>query len=181
MNKLYTPEEVAEMFGIKKETVKAMARNGELTGITIGGNNAWRFQQSDIDTYITNQRMKSLAPKEPVLSIAEEVKEVKPLLELKAKKPLKKVAKKPVPAPISEEVKEEVLGIPLFDKDKQEATGEVIPLASDEEILQLKKEGHTVKDMVDLLNEKGRLTKTGKPFNFENLKSRLATIRKGAK
>lgn len=48
--KIYTPEKVAELLSVHKETVRRWLRNGELKGIKI--NTAWRITQEQLDEFL---------------------------------------------------------------------------------------------------------------------------------
>jgi excisionase family DNA binding protein len=50
MQNLYTVEQVAEKFEVHPETVRKLARAGELSGKKIG--NSWRFSDEDLSKFI---------------------------------------------------------------------------------------------------------------------------------
>lgn len=50
MQNLYTVEQVAEKFEVHPETVRKLARSGELSGKKIG--NSWRFSDEDLKKFL---------------------------------------------------------------------------------------------------------------------------------
>jgi excisionase family DNA binding protein len=52
MQILYTVEQVAEKFEVHPETVRKLARSGELSGKKIG--NSWRFSDEDLKKFLDN-------------------------------------------------------------------------------------------------------------------------------
>ena len=55
MEKLLTPEDIAEILGIHIETVRRFAREGRLVGVKIGLD--WRFKREDVEEFIEERRM----------------------------------------------------------------------------------------------------------------------------
>ncbi|MEM4625767.1 MAG: helix-turn-helix domain-containing protein [Candidatus Pacearchaeota archaeon] len=52
MDKLYTPEEVAEILKVSVITVKKWLRSGELKGIKVG--KFWRIREEDLEEFLRN-------------------------------------------------------------------------------------------------------------------------------
>lgn len=50
-------KQVQEKLGVSERTVFRLIDKGELTGFKVG--RAWRFEESDIDSYIERQRQKA--------------------------------------------------------------------------------------------------------------------------
>lgn len=48
MEKLYTPEEVAEILTLSPNTIRKWLREGIITGIKVSGK-AWRIKQSELN------------------------------------------------------------------------------------------------------------------------------------
>ncbi len=48
MEKLYTPEEVAEILTLSPNTIRAWLRNGHIKGIKVSGK-AWRIKESELN------------------------------------------------------------------------------------------------------------------------------------
>lgn len=53
--KLLTPEEVAELVGVKENTVRAWLRTGELKGIKLAGK-LWRIEEEAFNEFIAKGR-----------------------------------------------------------------------------------------------------------------------------
>ncbi|MEM5816034.1 MAG: helix-turn-helix domain-containing protein [Candidatus Aenigmatarchaeota archaeon] len=58
MDKLYTPEEVAEILKVSVITVKKWLRSGELKGIKVG--KLWRIREEDLQEFLGNVTKMSL-------------------------------------------------------------------------------------------------------------------------
>jgi len=54
MEKVYTPEQVAEILQISRYTVMEWLRNGKLKGIRIG--KLWRVRESDLKEFVSNPK-----------------------------------------------------------------------------------------------------------------------------
>lgn len=50
MQNLYTVDQVAEKFEVHPETIRKLARSGDLSGKKIG--NSWRFSDEDLSKFI---------------------------------------------------------------------------------------------------------------------------------
>lgn len=50
MDRLYTPEEVAEILKVSVITVKKWLRNGELKGVKVG--KFWRVREEDLQEFL---------------------------------------------------------------------------------------------------------------------------------
>jgi len=50
------PKEVATMFKVSVRSITRLAEKGELIGFKVG--DLWRFQRSDVETYIESQKRK---------------------------------------------------------------------------------------------------------------------------
>jgi excisionase family DNA binding protein len=59
--KLLNVKQVQEMLAVSERTVFRLIRNGELTGFKAG--REWRFEETDIATFIANQRAKARSVK----------------------------------------------------------------------------------------------------------------------
>lgn len=57
MEKLMTPEEVADALQMHVETVKRLLREGKLPGFKVSGQ--WRVSPSELKVYLEEQRKKS--------------------------------------------------------------------------------------------------------------------------
>ena len=49
--KLYTPEQVAELFQVSAQTVRNWLSSGELKGMKLSSR-AWRIKESDLEVFI---------------------------------------------------------------------------------------------------------------------------------
>ena len=152
MEKLLTPEDVAELFAITKETVKKLARTGELKSIRLGKSDAYRFQQSDLEDYIAEQRKKPFISK--VIGKKVEVSEVEPVVEEK---------------PVITEV-----------KAKKSIISKIAP-ETNSRILELLSENKTVPEIAVMLNEEGITTAKGLQWEKGNLSKHISRNLKGAK
>jgi len=56
MERLMTPEEVAEALQMHVETVKRLLRQGKLPGFKVAGQ--WRISPSELKTFLEEQRKK---------------------------------------------------------------------------------------------------------------------------
>lgn len=54
---LLNVKQVQELLGLSERTVFRLIKSGDLKGFKAG--REWRFEQSDIDTYIAEQRKKA--------------------------------------------------------------------------------------------------------------------------
>lgn len=54
MDRLYTPEEVAELLKVSRETVYNWLRSGKLQGIKIG--HFWRISESELERLLSPQK-----------------------------------------------------------------------------------------------------------------------------
>jgi len=54
MEKLLTPEEVAEILTVKLRTVSEWLRTGKLKGVKVGA--LWRIRESDLEAFIKDPR-----------------------------------------------------------------------------------------------------------------------------
>ena len=52
LERLYTPEEAAEVLRVKPRTVVVWLKTGKLGGIQIGERKLWRVRESDLMTFI---------------------------------------------------------------------------------------------------------------------------------
>ncbi|MDO4666033.1 MAG: helix-turn-helix domain-containing protein [Actinomycetaceae bacterium] len=52
--RFYTISDVAEMFALSEQGVRAMIRSGELRAIQVGGSRQWRIEKSVLEQYIEN-------------------------------------------------------------------------------------------------------------------------------
>lgn len=55
METLYTVEQVAEKFEVHPETVRRMARDGDLPGKKIG--KSWRFSDADLQQFLEGAKV----------------------------------------------------------------------------------------------------------------------------
>lgn len=53
LEKLYTPEEVAEYLALSPITIKAYLRTGKLEGLRVGGH--WRVKESALEAFVAAQ------------------------------------------------------------------------------------------------------------------------------
>ena len=56
MDKLLTPEEVAERFAVSPKTLRDWLRTGKMKGIKVGGK-LWRVSESDLDQFIESSKI----------------------------------------------------------------------------------------------------------------------------
>jgi excisionase family DNA binding protein len=56
LEKLLTPEEVAERLVVKSTTVREWLKKGELTGVKLG--RVWRVREEDLKAYIDSKSRK---------------------------------------------------------------------------------------------------------------------------
>lgn len=52
--KMFTPEQIAEMFQVTGQTVRNWLSRGELKGMKLG-TRAWRVKESDLEAFIKQQ------------------------------------------------------------------------------------------------------------------------------
>jgi excisionase family DNA binding protein len=52
VEKYYSPEDVAEILGVKDRTVRAWLKSGKLKGKKLG--RLWRVKESDLEEFINN-------------------------------------------------------------------------------------------------------------------------------
>jgi excisionase family DNA binding protein len=64
--KLLNVKQVQEMLCVSERTVFRLIRNGELTGFKAG--REWRFEETDITTFIANQRAKAQGKREEAVA-----------------------------------------------------------------------------------------------------------------
>ena len=53
--KLFTPEEVADMVSVSPATVRAWLRDGLLKGVKLGGKKIWRIKEKDLQEFINRE------------------------------------------------------------------------------------------------------------------------------
>lgn len=58
IDKLFTPEEVAEVLKLSVITVKKWLRSGKLKGVKIGSRGDWRVKEIDLEKFIQDQNGK---------------------------------------------------------------------------------------------------------------------------
>ena len=56
---LLETDQVAEKLSVNPQTVRRLAKRGEIIAIKIG--NDWRFEESDIDAFIAERKAKAIA------------------------------------------------------------------------------------------------------------------------
>lgn len=56
LDKLLTPEEVANTLNMSVLTVKKWLRAGKLKGVKIGTRGDWRVKETDLEKYIESQK-----------------------------------------------------------------------------------------------------------------------------
>jgi excisionase family DNA binding protein len=57
VTKLYSPEEVAELTGLKPSTIRTWLRNGKLKGIKMRGR-TWRISEEAVEEFIRASEVK---------------------------------------------------------------------------------------------------------------------------
>lgn len=56
VDKLLTPEQVAEALNLSVRTIKGWLRDGKLKGVKIGTRGDWRVKESVLEKYIESQK-----------------------------------------------------------------------------------------------------------------------------
>jgi excisionase family DNA binding protein len=60
-DRFLTLADVADLLNVSPRQVYALVRNGELTGIQIGGRGAWRVERSKLEEYIAEAYQRTAA------------------------------------------------------------------------------------------------------------------------
>lgn len=150
---VYTIQDIMKLLRVSMATVTTELTSGRLKSFRIG--RQYRITESSLQAYMRGEF-------EPVDFLKEDAEPIQPVIA----EVVQEVAE-----PIAKQIPQKVTAKPA--KQSLSSDDEI-----DTRIMQLREQGTTFTAIAEILNSEGLTTKTGKPFNNDNLKKRVALVQK---